>query len=347
MLTPLRAAVTSALLWPAGGLQRHGEHEGEILQVGRASELRGPEGRGRGELVVVSWNIAYARGPEPEGARHRRWSRAEVHARARALGQLLARQGADIVLLQEVDFASRRSGYVDQLPQIAEAAGLDYGARALSWRVRWLPYPYWPPTRHHGPVVSGGGVLSRFPIERNRVITHPKPPSGSRVYYAFAPFYYTQLVQVRVGASALWVANNHLEPWRRGAREIQARRLVALLGRLERDDPSCALLVAGGDLNSVPPESPRKHGFADDPRDDYRDDETIAMLRALAGVVECQPQPRPGSARALTYPALLPDRRLDHLFAGSGARPRSCAVADGAQLSDHLPVRAELELVAG
>ena len=44
-------------------------------------------------------------------------------------------------------------------PKNVFSAGLSYAAQALTWHVPHLPYPYWPPSKHHGFVRAGGAVL--------------------------------------------------------------------------------------------------------------------------------------------------------------------------------------------
>ncbi len=106
-------------------------------------------------MRVLTFNIEYAT-PVPAG---QPTASVEVGKRAgresaRVLADEVARMGADVVGLQEVDRGKWRSGGVDQLALVAEAAGL----RAL-----------FAPTRRR----YGMGLLTRWPLVRARVLRLP------------------------------------------------------------------------------------------------------------------------------------------------------------------------------
>lgn len=258
------------------------------------------------------------------------------------MGQLIEAQHADIVLLQEVDFESKRSRRVDELARLARYSGLRYAARAVSWRANYVPFPYWPPSQHYGRVLSGGAVLSRYPIRQNRVLLHPKPRSNPWWYNLFYLFRYSQQVEIDLGTQHVWVVNNHLEAWDRANRAAQARSLLREVQRMGAAGQ--VVLAVGGDLNTVPPEARRKHRFADDPRDDYRHDETLAVLRRLPQMREIVPQARyvADEAAHFTFPTLAPTRRLDYLFVHQSAHIAGYQIIRTGDYSDHLPLRAEL-----
>src|SRR5205807_39535 len=91
------------------------------------------------------------------------------------IAEVVAELAPDVLLLQEVDRGSDRSCGVDQAALIARKAGLLHLARAPSWDVDYLPFPYWPPSRHYGRLLSGGAILSRHPIADCRVEILDKP----------------------------------------------------------------------------------------------------------------------------------------------------------------------------
>jgi hypothetical protein len=78
------------------------------------------------ELLVLSYSIAYGLGdPRQPG---RRLEPAAVYDRLDAVIETIAASGADVALLQEVDFASRRTYDIDQLQYIAAALGWGFVA---------------------------------------------------------------------------------------------------------------------------------------------------------------------------------------------------------------------------
>lgn len=334
------AMLGMALLWAAGWIQRPGPRGDLVTDHGAGPAPRFLGGR----LVVMTWNIAYARGPNPDNNVNERPAGPLAEERLRRMGRLIREQGADVVFLQEVDFDAKRSLRVDQLARLAKESGLRYAARAVSWRAHYVPFPYWPPRQHYGRVLSGGGVLSRYPIRENRVLLHPKPRSQPWWYNLFYLFRYSQRVELDLGARTVWVFNNHLEAWDKHNRAAQARSLLREVQRAV--DERRFVLAVGGDLNSVPPEARRKHGFPDEPRDDYRKDPTLGILRRLPGMHEIVPRARYQAEEEghFTFPTLSPTRRLDYLFISDDVTLKGYRIVKTGDFSDHLPIVAELEL---
>jgi endonuclease/exonuclease/phosphatase family metal-dependent hydrolase len=333
-------ALGMVVLWGAGWIQQPGLRQGELFDYGSGTPPRWDGSR----LIVMSWNIAYARGTNPDNEQDAAFSKGEIDDRLEQMGATIRQSGADLVLLQEIDFDSQRSCGIDQLARLAEASGLRYGARAISWRANYVPFPYWPPSRHYGGVLSGGAVLSRFPLRENRVRLHPKPRANPWWYNLFYLFRYTQSVRVDLGDREMWAVNNHLEAWDKPNRVAQARALVGTLEGLRRE--GATLLLFAGDLNTVPPEAKQKHGFVDSPRDDYRGDETLSILRAFAETQEIVPMGRYVSdeTRHFTFPTLAPTRRLDYVFVDRQLRVERYHMLRTGDFSDHLPVVAEIRL---
>ena len=207
---------------------------------------------------------------------------------------------ADIVLLQEVDRNTTRSGKVDQPATLARLTGFNvafgksldfqggqYGIAVMSrWRITadtTVPLPIEPPQPRAG---SGGSYEPRAAIRA--VIA---APGGS-----------------------LAIVNTHLDAsaddrWRR--QEI--RMVIAIVDSLRaRGMPT----FAGGDINSTP------------------ESEVQAMARA-AGLRDAWPTC--GSGDGLTYPADSGTKRIDYLYL-TGSAACTSAVVVGSQASDHRPV---------
>jgi len=334
-IASLVIAAVLFLLWAAGGRQSQGTFEGAVHDYGASETAAAPAG---GSLVVMTWNIAYAHGPGSEGTGYAIRPRADIEARLAKIGEVIRDSGADIVLLQEVDFDSDRSHRVDQLEALAHSTGLRHAARAVSWRARHIPFPYWPPSAHWGRMESGGAVISRYPIESNRVTLHPKPASHSSVYNAFYLFRYSQTVGVDIGGRTLRVVNNHLDAYDRANREGQARALAAMVRDFgTSEDAASGVDIVAGDMNAPPPEAALLHGFPDEPEADFRGDGTLAVLRGIDGLREVAPAAS-GESGGLTFPAWDPNRRLDHVFARHGLEIKTVRVLETGDLSDHLPV---------
>ena len=192
--------------------------------------------------------------------------------------------------------------------------------------------------------MSGQAVLSRFPIREQQVVALPQPEANPFWYNWFYLQRMVQRVSIDLGEGVLLtVVNLHLEAFDRPNRELQARLVADLLRQA-----SGPLLVAGGDLNTVPPEAPLRKAFPDEPETDMDGESTIPTLRAAhPGLVDVHPSAAyAGPEPPLTFPSARPNRKLDYLFHDqAGLACESARVLDaGPPCSDHLPVAAVLRL---
>jgi endonuclease/exonuclease/phosphatase family metal-dependent hydrolase len=144
------------------------------------------------------------------------------------VAQIVKDANADIVLLQEVDSATGRSGRVDQVARLRELTGY-YGVfgRAIDY--------------------DGGkygiAILSRWPIASDTLIHLPVAEHDS-TYEARGAL----VVKVSRPGGMLRVVNTHLEAYRNSYRLEQARTL-ALIAGAQRDSGAT---IMGGDFNSEP-----------------------------------------------------------------------------------------------
>jgi hypothetical protein len=147
--------------------------------------------------------------------------------------------GADIVLLQEADFASQRTHDIDQLYYIAVALGWGYAARASTWECRYLP---WPLRQPPGRIRAGMGVISRYPLVQNvrqrLPHVHPYPPLAAHWF----PSPTVQMVDVQCGGTTLRLLQ--VDGWTYDA--IVPRRQLQALASFIRDvqTPASVLMTA-------------------------------------------------------------------------------------------------------
>lgn len=205
-----------------------------------------------------------------------------IHAGADAGGQpnlervaaLLDSLDADVVLLQEVDRGTERSGRVDQLA-LLERLTARRGAFAKSLDYQGGEY--------------GIAALSRWPIAWARTVPLPVEPPQARAGGAVEPRVGLHLL-LTTPAGPLHVLNTHLDP--SGPGTYRRQELVGLLAYVTRSIPRDAPLVLGGDLNARP-----------------GTDEIAALSLALEDAWRAC-----GRGEGATFPASAPDRRIDYLF---------------------------------
>jgi len=257
-------------------------------------------------LKILTWNISYAYGLGSEGdARYHQKSLRHFDSTLNAMGDTIRHLDPDMVLLQEVDFHSKRSHFQDQLDHLARRSGLLYRARIISWDRWYVPFPGLSPLHHFGTVLSGGGILSKTPIQPITQDLLAKPRENSKVYNFFYLSRFLQLAEIR----GLRICNLHLEAFSQDNRELH---LIRLQDRLRDYD----LDLAGGDFNggiALKPEH-SLHWQSHEPT-------------------------------SPTFPSESPERVLDQFIVKRNRFEKiGIQVPDTGTLSDHLPVLLELDI---
>jgi endonuclease/exonuclease/phosphatase family metal-dependent hydrolase len=139
--------------------------------------------------------------------------------------------GADLVLLQEVDRGTRRSGQVDQPDVLARRTGF---AVAFGKTLDYDGGEY------------GIAVLSRWPIVRRVLVRLPVEPPQQRAGGSYEPRGAQQVMVRRLGGDVA-VVNTHLDPSREDHYRRQEIQTVLAVAR-----DAGPLVLVGGDFNSTP-----------------------------------------------------------------------------------------------
>ncbi len=289
-------------------------------------------------LTIGSWNIAWGYGMGSEGVNYAPKDKEHFLKALDDIVSVISSKDCDIVLLQEVDFGSRKSHGVDQLKYLADELGMNY-AYAPSWKVNYLPFPYWPISSHFGRVYSGGAILSKYPIEKNRVVLHPKPKSNPWHYNLFYLSRYTQIVDVKIKNKTWSIFNNHLEAFAKKNRVIQAKEMVKF-AKEESD-----LLVLGGDLNTTPTVASKKGSFPGYEEDDYENDPTYSIIAGIDGIKDALSTEEylKDESRWFSFSSVRADRKLDYIFVNEMATVEEFEVLK-VPVSDHYPLFAKIRL---
>lgn len=207
---------------------------------------------------------------------------------------------ADVVLLQEVDRRTTRSGGVDQLAELERRTGF----RGVFGR-----------TLDYQGGEYGIALLSRWPIRDDTLIALRVDPPQQRAGGSYEP---RGMLSARIavpGGGELRVINTHLDASRDDHYRLQEVAQVAVA--LEEMRSAGVLALAGGDFNAEP---------------------GTATHRTMAreGVRDAWASCGDGGA-GLTFPASAPVKRIDYLFvAGSPGCVSARVLATGA--SDHRPL---------
>lgn len=282
-------------------------------------------------LKVLTYNIGYASGEKNNLPV--RLTESEVKSNLDRIAQEIKKLNVDIVCLQEVDFDSARTHRINQFEYLAKAIGMPYGAYAITWNKRYLPWPYWPPRIHYGRMVSGQAVLSRYPIEHQMVLEFSKPAEHPFWYNWFYLDRVAQKVSIRVAYQSINVWNVHLEAFHPKTRESQGVLLAEWIGL----EPNPYKLVLG-DFNSV---SKIKQNLSEQEKKEIEDKgEALQKFQNLTGLKNAE-----ANVEFFSMPSWNPYKKIDHIF----YKPDSWVeLATGnvekVTASDHLPVWSILKM---
>jgi endonuclease/exonuclease/phosphatase family metal-dependent hydrolase len=313
-----------AILWAGGGKTLHeAQGAGIIEAIPGALEASPPPVE---ELAVLSYSIAYGLG---DSLQHGRGvDPATVYDRLDAITETIAASGADVVLLQEVDFASRRTYEVDQLQYIAAALGWGFVARVITWECRYLPSPFWVPQRHAGRLRAGQGVISRYPLVQNTRQRLSQPLTQPLLSPLFAPYRTVQMVDMQCGARTVRLLNVHLEPRDAATRQRQAQELVAFVRHVAT--PNCVLM---GAFNGVAAEATARHAGPAINQDRTMDMITSGLRDRLRMVTDTHP----------ASPPEAPHYGREHALIGPGLQTVAAQVVmPDEPVSDYLPLLVRL-----
>ena len=200
------------------------------------------------KLKFLTWNISFAYGPGSDGVSqdgvppYEQRPASHFESGLKTISSFIHDMQIDVAFFQEVDFNSRRSHYTNQLDTIARTSGLEYRLPIIAWDREYVPYPGLNPKNHFGKVVSGGGVISRFPLHQIQNDFLPKPRENSFLYNYFYLNRYLQIFKIELPKSEINCANLHLEAFSQENRDLH---LIRLQDRLIDYD----LAITGGDFN--------------------------------------------------------------------------------------------------
>jgi endonuclease/exonuclease/phosphatase family metal-dependent hydrolase len=265
----------------------------------------------RRSCVVLSVALAACKHPgvsaSPTATRDFRVLVYNVHAGKDATGKesvgriadVVRSLDPDVVLFQEVDKGTKRSGNVDQPAAYARLTGYHTAfGRSLDY--------------------DGGeygiAILSRWPIRGDTAIHLPVDPPQERSGGSHEP---RIAMSARIAApfGELVLFNTHIDASNEDRWRLQEIRTIQQLAKtvLQRDNPR---VLVGGDFNSTPESAVqvelRSNGFRD-------------------AWTPC------GQGEGLSYPTDVPRKRIDYLFLLAGFECTAARVVD-ADASDHRPV---------
>ena len=222
------------------------------------------------------------------------------------ISDVVRQTNPDVVLFQEVDKNTRRSGGVDQPAEYAKRTGYHVAfGRSLDY--------------------DGGeygiAVLSRWPIHRDTAIHLPVDPPQERSGGSHEPRVAMSTV-IAAPFGDMAVFNTHIDASGDDRWRLQEIRTIQRIAQ-SAVGAGAKRVLFGGDFNSTPESAVQVQLRANGFRDSWQ---------------TC------GSGEGFSYPADTARKRIDYLFVIAGAECTNATVIDS-QASDHRPVLFTLRTV--
>lgn len=262
-------------------------------------------------FTIAAIILAAGCGPIPRPAAPVRILVLNMHAGKNAGGAsnldgvsaLVKSTGAEIVLLQEVDRGTNRSGRVDQIAVLQKNTKYDAAFSASLLNYDGGEY--------------GIAILSRGGIGYRSTLPLRVMPAQTRAGGSHEPRV-AQLILTNVRGDNWSVLNTHIDP---ADPQARAQEVAQILETIAFQRAESIPFVVGGDFNSTP----------EDPVQ-----QTLKSAGLRDAWLEC------GQGDGFTYPADAPSKRIDYLFLTGDLHCAAARVID-TQISDHRPVLVTLK----
>ncbi len=224
-----------------------------------ASSLEVPE-EAPDTLTVMTWNVKFGGGRidfffDCYGDRVL-MSSEEVTGNIAAIAEVVREADPDLLLVQEIDINSRRADFIDQLQLLLDGTALNYAAYGSQWRADYVP------SDGIGAIDSGSAILSRWPLsDAERIALPLRSDQDSLTRYFYLRRNYLRARLSLPNDTQIWVVNTHTDAYGKdGTKRAQIEQFYDELLRLGEDG---TLVIGGGDLNTIPPDSVQTADFPD------------------------------------------------------------------------------------
>lgn len=202
------------------------------------------------ELSVLTYNIGYAGLSKDEdffmdgGKNVRPDDETLILANLEGISHILDKNAADIILLQEVDLASRRSYGINQQAYLTEQTGKN-SLFAYNFNCKYVPYPL-PPI---GKVESGLLTLSGRKLQSAARIALPVPFPWPVSTCNLKRCLLETRFPIEGSSKELIVFNLHLEAYDDGEGKVEQTNVLMQLLHTEYEKGN--YVIAGGDFNQT------------------------------------------------------------------------------------------------
>lgn len=204
-------------------------------------------------IQVMTWNIRFGIGRGPwfgDACGYKvAYTGEEVEAKLDEIIAEINRDKPDVLLLQEVDLPSNRSGYVDQVNYIFERTYFNYVAYGHQWKAQFIP------SDGLGRLEEVNAIYSRWPL--SDAVRIQLDLRGNQMF--IEKYFYERccMVQAKItveGYEPFYAISTHTSAFSND--DTRHRHLIEFRQKLDDlADNGKNIVVGGGDLNEIPPGS--------------------------------------------------------------------------------------------
>jgi endonuclease/exonuclease/phosphatase family metal-dependent hydrolase len=283
-----------------------------------------------------------------------------------AIADTLTAMDPDIVLIQEADVNSKRTGYMDQVQYLLDNTNLNYGCYGSMWKADYIM------SDGIGRVDAGNAILSKFELtdaERIPLRLRGDQDPAIQYFYLRRNIVKAKIPELAIGASSLFAVNIHATAF--ATDDTKEQHINTYISKLAEIHDAGDYFVTGGDLNSVPPGAETDYCLSDmcdgdnyhtdDALDEHKEasyfenfegepDILLPLYNAYDAAIdssESGAQANFTHAPSTSYAMnnIKYDRKLDYLFTNRTWVDSLSHTHQGSwELSDHMPVSSAIDM---
>jgi len=205
-----------------------------------------------GGVKVVTWNIRFGIARFPffgdSCGDDVILDDATIEENMAAIADYLHVMDADIVLLQEVDVSSKRTGYMDQVQYLLDNTNLNYGCYASMWKADFIP------SDGIGRIDAGNAILSKYELsdaERIQLDLRTDQDGLTQYFYLRRNIVKAKIPALVQGAKDFYAVDIHATAF--ATDDTKQQHIDKYVETLAEIQSSGDYFVTGGDFNSIPP----------------------------------------------------------------------------------------------
>lgn len=210
-------------------------------------------------LKIMTWNVKFGGGRidfffDCHGDRVI-MEQVEVEQNLNVLAEKIREVNPDILFLQEVDFDSKRSAFINQVQFLLDNTTLNYGVYASQWKAKTIP------SDGIGKMNSGNAILSKWKLSDAKRIALPL--IGEQNFIVCYFYLKRNLLHAKLKHSKgeLNLLNTHASAYAKDNTKKQQLEIVKTYA--DSLDTKGESFILAGDFNALPPNTKQTQNFDD------------------------------------------------------------------------------------